>query len=263
MCTTGRRSGWPDELRTWRTSTTGSSIACASRALRCHGWIRNRTQSSPSRSEPAQPVGVQCRRPSPGVDLGLDPVDAVIGKGNPFTPPEGDLRSPLGAHHVYLRKCGIPRRGSRRSSPASERSTAVKIAILSRAPQAYSTRRFRVGGGRSRAHRRVLNTMRFAIDLSHENPDLQYRGRPLSHYDAVLPRIGAVDQLLRHRRRAAVRADGRVHTEHRRTASPTLATSSAPSRSSLATTSRSRRPRSSPAATTCCPPSSGSAARRS
>jgi ribosomal protein S6--L-glutamate ligase len=38
---------------------------------------------------------------------------------------------------------------------------------------------------------RVLNTLRFAIDLSGDEPDLEYRGKHLSHYDAVLPRIGA------------------------------------------------------------------------
>ncbi len=38
---------------------------------------------------------------------------------------------------------------------------------------------------------KVLNTLRFAIDLSGELPDLQYRGRQLSDYDAILPRIGA------------------------------------------------------------------------
>jgi ribosomal protein S6--L-glutamate ligase len=38
---------------------------------------------------------------------------------------------------------------------------------------------------------RVLNTLRFAIDLSGAEPDLQYRGRPLSDYDAILPRVGA------------------------------------------------------------------------
>jgi ribosomal protein S6--L-glutamate ligase len=38
---------------------------------------------------------------------------------------------------------------------------------------------------------RVLNTLRFAIDLAGEEPALQYRGKPLTDYDAVLPRIGA------------------------------------------------------------------------
>ncbi len=37
----------------------------------------------------------------------------------------------------------------------------------------------------------MLNTLRFAIDLSSVEPDLQFRGRQLSDYDAILPRIGA------------------------------------------------------------------------
>ncbi len=37
----------------------------------------------------------------------------------------------------------------------------------------------------------MLNTLRFAIDLSATQPQLQYRGKTLSHYDAILPRIGA------------------------------------------------------------------------
>ena len=37
---------------------------------------------------------------------------------------------------------------------------------------------------------KVLNTLRFSIDLSGDEPDLQFRGKTLSHYDAILPRIG-------------------------------------------------------------------------
>lgn len=37
----------------------------------------------------------------------------------------------------------------------------------------------------------VLDTLRFAIDLAGRRPDLQYRGRPIDDFDAVLPRIGA------------------------------------------------------------------------
>ena len=37
----------------------------------------------------------------------------------------------------------------------------------------------------------MLDTLRFAIDLASDEPDLQYRGKPLSDYDAVIPRIGA------------------------------------------------------------------------
>ncbi|MGI8793917.1 MAG: RimK family alpha-L-glutamate ligase [Acidimicrobiales bacterium] len=67
----------------------------------------------------------------------------------------------------------------------------MKLGILSRAPRSYSTQRLRAAA-EDRGHKvKVLNTLRFAIDLSSSDPDLQFRGRPLSHYDAVLPRIGA------------------------------------------------------------------------
>jgi ribosomal protein S6--L-glutamate ligase len=67
----------------------------------------------------------------------------------------------------------------------------MKLGILSRSPHAYSTQRLKVAA-LERGHRaRVLNTLRFGIDLSGQEPDLQFRGKPLSDYDAVLPRIGA------------------------------------------------------------------------
>ena len=66
----------------------------------------------------------------------------------------------------------------------------MKFAILSREPRTYSTMRLK-SAAIERGHTvRVLNTLRFAIDLSSNEPDLQYRGKQLSDYDAVLPRIG-------------------------------------------------------------------------
>ncbi len=66
----------------------------------------------------------------------------------------------------------------------------LKLAILSRAPRSYSTQRLRAAA-LGRGHEvKVLNTLRFGIDLSDEVPDLTFRGRTLSAYDAVLPRIG-------------------------------------------------------------------------
>jgi ribosomal protein S6--L-glutamate ligase len=67
----------------------------------------------------------------------------------------------------------------------------MKLGILSRAPQAYSTLRLKKAASERSHQVRVLNTLRFAIDLSGEKPMLQYRGKQLSHYDAVLPRVGA------------------------------------------------------------------------
>lgn len=67
----------------------------------------------------------------------------------------------------------------------------MKLAILSRAPRAYSTQRLRTAALERGHNVKVLNTLRFGIDLSTDEPDLQFRGRQLSTYDAVLPRIGA------------------------------------------------------------------------
>jgi ribosomal protein S6--L-glutamate ligase len=66
----------------------------------------------------------------------------------------------------------------------------MKLAILSRAPRSYSTQRLRTAALDRGNEVKILNTLRFAIDLSGPDPDLQFRGKPLSDYDAVLPRIG-------------------------------------------------------------------------
>lgn len=67
----------------------------------------------------------------------------------------------------------------------------MKLAILSRGPTSYSTRRLKEAA-LERGHQvKVLNTMKFAIDLQRGEPDLYFRQKLLSHYDAVLPRIGA------------------------------------------------------------------------
>ena len=66
----------------------------------------------------------------------------------------------------------------------------MKLAILSRPPRSYSTQRLRAAAAQRGHEVRVLNTLRIATDLSGADPDLQYRGKPLSDYDAILPRIG-------------------------------------------------------------------------
>ncbi|WP_040496267.1 RimK family alpha-L-glutamate ligase [Ilumatobacter nonamiensis] len=67
----------------------------------------------------------------------------------------------------------------------------MKLAILSRSPGAYSTHRLKTAALERGHECKVLNTLRFAIDLAGDEPDLQFRGRQLSDYDAILPRIGA------------------------------------------------------------------------
>ncbi len=67
----------------------------------------------------------------------------------------------------------------------------MKVAILSTAPRCYSTRRLRQAA-EERGHTvKVLNTLRFGIDLEEGEPSLVFRSKPLSDYDAIIPRIGA------------------------------------------------------------------------
>ncbi len=67
----------------------------------------------------------------------------------------------------------------------------MKLAILSKEPGNYSTTRL-VKACKKRGHSvKVLNTLKFAIDIEEGSPDLYYNQKRLSHYDAVLPRIGA------------------------------------------------------------------------
>jgi ribosomal protein S6--L-glutamate ligase len=67
----------------------------------------------------------------------------------------------------------------------------MKIAILSMSRRAYSTRRLREAAEARGNRPKVLDTVRFAMSLEQEEPELYYRGKRLSHYDAIIPRIGA------------------------------------------------------------------------
>ena len=67
----------------------------------------------------------------------------------------------------------------------------MKLGILSRSLHCYSTRRLREAAIQ-RGHKvKVLNTLRFAIDVEEGNPELYFHSKRLSRYDAILPRIGA------------------------------------------------------------------------
>lgn len=67
----------------------------------------------------------------------------------------------------------------------------MKLGILSTAPNCYSTRRLKQAAIERGHQVKVLNTLRFAIDIQHNNPDLYFRSKQLSSYDAILPRVGA------------------------------------------------------------------------
>ena len=67
----------------------------------------------------------------------------------------------------------------------------MKIAVLSRNPRLYSTRRL-VEAGQQRGHEVVvIDTLRAYMNIASHKPQIHYRGKPLEGFDAVIPRIGA------------------------------------------------------------------------
>src|SRR5438874_8500174 len=67
----------------------------------------------------------------------------------------------------------------------------MRVVILSRQPELYSTRAL-VAAGAKRGHDvRVLDTLQFDLCIRRRKPELFYRGEPVGPVDAVIPRIGA------------------------------------------------------------------------
>jgi ribosomal protein S6--L-glutamate ligase len=67
----------------------------------------------------------------------------------------------------------------------------MKIAILSRKRDLYSTTRL-VEAAKERGHKAdVIDTMRCYMNITSARPTIHYKGGELKHYDAVIPRIGA------------------------------------------------------------------------
>jgi ribosomal protein S6--L-glutamate ligase len=67
----------------------------------------------------------------------------------------------------------------------------MKIAILSRNPKLYSTRRL-VQAAEQRGHEaRVVDVLRCYMNITSHRPGIHYKGEELSGFDAVIPRIGA------------------------------------------------------------------------
>jgi ribosomal protein S6--L-glutamate ligase len=76
------------------------------------------------------------------------------------------------------------------AEPAATRAP-LKIAILSRGPRLYSTRRL-VEEGKERGHTmRVIDPLRCYMNIASHKPEIHYKGQKLEHIDAVIPRIGA------------------------------------------------------------------------
>ncbi|MDH3713012.1 MAG: 30S ribosomal protein S6--L-glutamate ligase [Gammaproteobacteria bacterium] len=67
----------------------------------------------------------------------------------------------------------------------------MRIAILSRNPKLYSTRRL-VEACEARDHEvKVLNTLKCYMDIASHRPSIHYNGVELEPFNAVIPRIGA------------------------------------------------------------------------
>lgn len=67
----------------------------------------------------------------------------------------------------------------------------MKIAILSRNPRLYSTRRL-IEASEAHGHQvQVLDALRCYMDIASGKPQIHYKGHALQGFDAVIPRIGA------------------------------------------------------------------------
>ncbi len=67
----------------------------------------------------------------------------------------------------------------------------MKIGILSRNKDLYSTKRL-VEAGHERGHEvRVIDTLRCYMTIASQRPTIHYKGEELTGYDAIIPRIGA------------------------------------------------------------------------
>lgn len=67
----------------------------------------------------------------------------------------------------------------------------IKIAILSRNPQLYSTRRL-AEAAELRGHEvQVVDTLKCYMNISPANPSIHYQGTTLDGFNAIIPRIGA------------------------------------------------------------------------
>lgn len=67
----------------------------------------------------------------------------------------------------------------------------MKIALLSRNPKLYSTRRIKEAA-EARGHKvQVLDVLRVYMNITSHNPTIHYKGDVLEGFDAVIPRIGA------------------------------------------------------------------------
>ena len=67
----------------------------------------------------------------------------------------------------------------------------MKIAILSRNPKLYSTKRLKEAGEAMGHEVDIIDTLHCYMDITRSRPTVRYHGKELPKYDAIIPRIGA------------------------------------------------------------------------
>lgn len=67
----------------------------------------------------------------------------------------------------------------------------MRIAILSRGPELYSTRRLTEAAIELGHEVDIIDTLHCYMDITSSKPTVRYNGKELPKYDAVIPRIGA------------------------------------------------------------------------
>lgn len=67
----------------------------------------------------------------------------------------------------------------------------MKIAILSRRSQLYSTSRLAEEATKRGHHVKIIDTLRCYMNITTKNPSIHYKGKILDKFDAIIPRIGA------------------------------------------------------------------------
>jgi len=67
----------------------------------------------------------------------------------------------------------------------------MKIAVLSRNENLYSTRRLKEAGEEHGHEVDIIDTLHCYMDITRSRPTVRYHGEELPYYDAIIPRIGA------------------------------------------------------------------------
>ncbi len=90
----------------------------------------------------------------------------------------------------------------------------MKLAILSCGPNSYSTRRLKEAALERNYNVKVLNTLKFAIDLDQGHPDLYFSSEATQSLRCSAAPYWRLDHLLRNVRRPAIRGNGCVLCKH-------------------------------------------------